>query len=459
MARLGFNVVRLGVLWAGVEPGTGGPNQPQICNAGPFVDPKIWNQQAANSYLNQVAAVVKALGQRHIYSILDMHQDVWSQLFGGEGMPDWATCTDGNPITIYPGRWSNNYSNPAVTSSFRHLFENDVAGNLQGEYQRSWSAIASRFATNPWVVGYDPMNEPADYSPVTIEDQPYSPGLSCLYVGSSGAAKTFGGESPLPCPAGSPKRGVIQAIEEADKTHLVFPEVDNATSHGQQIMLGSLLVPRIVFNFHDYCPQRSGVTGNPTDLATCSTAELTTMVQRQVQRQKMASASHPEGPGIFMTEFGATNSFPLASMLATDTTTLGLNWTWWSWRYYDDPTGSSAEALLTDSNLYSPAKSALSMTYAVAIAGSPVSSVLNPSNGMYSLTYLPTTAIKAPTSIFIPESAYPQGYCVSVLGGVITSKKGSAYLTVTSNSSASVVVVRIAPRKCINNEAPFPGVS
>mgnify|MGYP003339970037 CR=1 FL=1 len=47
--------------------------------------------------------------------------------------------------------------NPAVDASFSHLFNNDVVGNLQGEYQRTWSAVAKRFATNPWILGYDPM--------------------------------------------------------------------------------------------------------------------------------------------------------------------------------------------------------------------------------------------------------------------------------------------------------------
>ena len=34
MASLGFNVVRLGVIWQGLEPGTLGPNSPEICSPG-----------------------------------------------------------------------------------------------------------------------------------------------------------------------------------------------------------------------------------------------------------------------------------------------------------------------------------------------------------------------------------------------------------------------------------------
>ena len=177
-------------------------------------------------------------------------------MFSGEGMPQWATCTDANPITILPGRWSANYSNPAVVSSFNHLFDNDVVGNLQGEYQRSWTAIARRFATNPWIVGYDPLNEPADYAPLHLHHRWYAPRLSCLYGGSSGAIRQIGVDAPLPCPVGSPSTGVIQAIQRVDHEHLVFPEVDNA-SHGRQpYLLGRINLPRIVMNFHDYCEIR-----------------------------------------------------------------------------------------------------------------------------------------------------------------------------------------------------------
>lgn len=39
IAALGFNVVRLGILWQGIEPGTGGPNQASICTPGAPVAP------------------------------------------------------------------------------------------------------------------------------------------------------------------------------------------------------------------------------------------------------------------------------------------------------------------------------------------------------------------------------------------------------------------------------------
>jgi hypothetical protein len=159
MQRLGFNVVRLGIEWQALEPGSGGPNQPQICAPGaPETTGAVneWNQTVAEQYLSHVAATVKLLAKYGIYTLLDMHQDVYNQNFRGEGAPDWAVCTNNVPIVPKGGRWSNNYSNPTLQTAVGHFWANDVVGNLQGNYDLVWKTVAQKFKNNPWVVGYDP---------------------------------------------------------------------------------------------------------------------------------------------------------------------------------------------------------------------------------------------------------------------------------------------------------------
>ena len=128
---------------------------------------------------------------------------------------------------------------------------------------------------------------------------------------------------------------------------------------------------------------------------------------------------------------------------------------WWSWRYYNDPTGSSDEALIDDQQVLSPSALAISTTYPMAVAGTPLSSVLDPVDGQYSLTYLPNPKIDAPTSIFVSPTSYVTGYCTVVVGGRITSKPGSGILTVSSAAGADVTVVRILPRACVGRQ-PVP---
>ena len=47
MQQLGFNVVRLGIEWQALEPGSGGPNQPQICTPGAPGNAHEWNKAVA----------------------------------------------------------------------------------------------------------------------------------------------------------------------------------------------------------------------------------------------------------------------------------------------------------------------------------------------------------------------------------------------------------------------------
>ncbi len=453
IASLGFNVVRLGVIWAGIEPGSGGPNQPRVCTPGPYKDPGMWNGAVAQRYIDQVAKVVTELGKRHIYSLIDMHQDVWSSDFSGEGAPSWATSTSGNPVVIYPGRWSNNYSNPAVDAAFSNFFNNSVVGGLQQNYQQAWQAVAARLASNPWVVGYDPINEPlALRHAIGASDRLYTTGLSCLYGGSGGNTVEIDTKQVLPCPSTVPKIGLISVLRNTDTNHLIFPEIDNASDRGRTLFVtpGKNL-SRIVYNFHDYCPERSGKTGNPTSPERCSNTALIQLIKEAQLRPLFANKALPNGPAMMMTEFGATSDPTLADYLVLDAATIGLSWAWWAWRYYDDPTGSSAEALIDDSNQYSPVKPVLSQTHTVAVAGTLLSSQFAQITGNFSLVYQANTAIKAPTTIFVSPTTYQVGYCAYATGATVTSKPGSPYLTASNTTNGATVVIRIEPGKCVQS--------
>ena len=58
MARLGFNVVRLGMTWKGLEPGTAPSNNPAICTRGAPHDPVKFSQAVLDRYLNTLRKTV-----------------------------------------------------------------------------------------------------------------------------------------------------------------------------------------------------------------------------------------------------------------------------------------------------------------------------------------------------------------------------------------------------------------
>ena len=77
---LGVSVVRLLVIWKGIE-----------------LDHEEGRADLAprgRAYLEALRQVVDVLYELGIFVILDFHQDVASELYGGDGFPDWAVAID-----------------------------------------------------------------------------------------------------------------------------------------------------------------------------------------------------------------------------------------------------------------------------------------------------------------------------------------------------------------------------
>src|SRR5207245_3587996 len=90
LAAHGFDVVRVGFNWAGVEP------RPVV------IDP---------AYVQSLLGTVRTLAAHRIYSVLDLHQDGYGPETGVDGAPDWATLTDGAPNT-HLGFGPDYFANP-----------------------------------------------------------------------------------------------------------------------------------------------------------------------------------------------------------------------------------------------------------------------------------------------------------------------------------------------------------
>jgi endoglycosylceramidase len=137
----GFNVIRLGMIWDGLEP-----------------EPGIFNED----YLVKIDEMIQWAAEYDLYVFLDMHQDLYSVEFS-DGAPSWATITDNHPH--HTGDiWSDAYLiSPAVQTAFDHFWKNTPAPDgigIQDHYVSAWKHIADRYADNQTVIGYDIMNEP-----------------------------------------------------------------------------------------------------------------------------------------------------------------------------------------------------------------------------------------------------------------------------------------------------------
>jgi len=142
MRDWGFNCIRLGFIWASIEP-----------------RPGEYSEKA-------IAELRKRVGWARKYGlhvVLDMHQDLYSMKYS-DGAPEWATLTDGHPHLADGKVWSDAYvTSPAVQTAMDNFYANREGPGgvgLQNRYAGAWRFIASHFADEPTVIGYDLMNEP-----------------------------------------------------------------------------------------------------------------------------------------------------------------------------------------------------------------------------------------------------------------------------------------------------------
>jgi endoglycosylceramidase len=449
MARLGFNVVRLGMTWKGLEPGKAPVNDPAICAHGRPGNPDQFNQAVLNRYVARLRTTVDLLARFHIYTILDMHQDVYNEYFEGEGEPNWAVCTNGVPSVDPPGRWSLEYGTRAAGIAFGHFWKNNVQGNLQGQYDKVWGDVAHAFRGDPWVLGFDPFNEPFSTALVHFHGEHFDAQLECFYTGTAHVGTPLHGAPPLQCPKDDPAQGVIPSIEANDPHGLVFDEPDNFASRGYPTYLGPMDLPELVFNVHIYCGARSPVTGNPTNLLACAEQEVHSLGVRAADRPEMTSPAQPGGPAWLVTEFGATSSSALLGVLTAQMDARQVGWIYWSWKYYGDPTGSAAESLvMADGHLRTTAVE-LSRAYPEAVAGTPLRFSFSPQTDVFTMKYVPNHRVHAPTLVFVPTQIhYRHGYCARTTGARVTSARGSDLLQVENARTGRRVMVKITPGRC-----------
>jgi len=156
-ASLGFNVVRLGVMWAGAVPTKRG--------------------EVNITYLSSLAALSQLLYDKQgIYTFLDAHQDGFSEWFCDDGAPVWAakeysvgaTAAFPEPLarpinsttscsTLSNIPWSELYLTYAVGKAFQTLYASPQGQKDFGDF---WGEVVKSFRGNTGVLGWELLNEP-----------------------------------------------------------------------------------------------------------------------------------------------------------------------------------------------------------------------------------------------------------------------------------------------------------
>jgi endoglycosylceramidase len=410
----GFNVVRLGIVWAGVEP-----------------EPGAYN----TDYINSIQQTVNMLASHGIYTILDMHQDLYSSTLGGEGAPDWATLTGGaaNKSYGFPGSY---FLNPAESKAWDAFWNNTTASNnlgLEDSYAAAWEQIASAFSGNSAVVGYDIMNEP-------FAGSSWLPTL----LGS-----TFFGEQQL-APMYNQVAAAIRAVDPT--TALIVEPANPATSEimailGFPVSLGKIYDSNVILAFHDYCAgsATSGICG--------------WLASQQAKTAYAYGKAH--NMAVIMDEFGASDASYDLNAETGAANAFQMSWAEWAYSGSGDITTSGSlkpESLVYDpkvaptgDNVNAVTLANLAAPYPQTVSGTP--KAWSWKSGTFTFSYSTekvdgsgSFADGSQTVISVPQVEFPNGYQVSVTGGQVVSATNAASLVIVSDGTSGTVSVAVTAK-------------
>jgi len=172
----GFNCLRFLITWEAIEHY--GPGEFDI------------------EYLDYLEEVLKIAESFKFYTFIDSHQDVWSRITGGDGAPGWtfekigldytkfesteAALTmqsryDSNDLTKYSSmHWMGNtyrFANGTMWTLFFggkdfapscKVDGTNAQNYLQNHFFDAMKQLASRLKENPYILGFDILNEPPE---------------------------------------------------------------------------------------------------------------------------------------------------------------------------------------------------------------------------------------------------------------------------------------------------------
>jgi endoglycosylceramidase len=83
-------------------------------------------------YLSSMRRIIDLLYEYGLYVIIDFHQDISHEVFGGDGFPDWALALDGKhknpkPATMRDKKWQIAYmTNKLQRHTLESFWNNDL---------------------------------------------------------------------------------------------------------------------------------------------------------------------------------------------------------------------------------------------------------------------------------------------------------------------------------------------
>ena len=416
LKRHGFSSVRLGTIYTAVEP-----------SPGAYED----------DYLAAVAETEAVLARERIFTMVDFHQDLFNERYGGEGFPDWATLDDGVPADPRPGFPYTYVTSPGGNRAWDSLWANRAGPGgvgLQDRFAAAWGHVAARFRGRPWVMGYDIINEPW-------------PGTQWTTCANLDGCRAFE-EGPL----NSLQSKAARAIRAADTRSLIWYEPVVTSQFGTKYWAPTPNGdPRAAFSFHIYCLPGAA----PASATECEALEQLSMDNAQAR-------ANANGDPSLLSEFGATTDLAVVERQVDRADRAMISWQWWHYCACEDPTTAGpgdTQAIVSDpamppegANVFEGKLRTLVRAYPQATSGTPVAYGYDRATRTFTMRYSVRRPdgtgdfpAGSPTEIFVPRLHFPDGYAVEVTGARVASAAGSSLLVVRSDAGAREIAVTVRP--------------
>lgn len=420
LADNGFTTVRLGLIWKAVEP-----------------EPGVYD----DAYIESIRQTAELLAAEGVYSLLDFHQDLYSERFQGEGAPDWAVQDDGLPAQPAAGFPFNYFAMPALWRAFDHFWKNDPGPGgvgLQDRYAAAWSHVAEAFSTTPGVMGYDLFNEPW-------------PGTGYAICMNPGGCPGF--DKKLSAFA----QRVTDKIRTVDQDTISFYEPNVLFNSGARTSV-KVNDANLGFSFHSYCLADLLGGSFPLDLDRPVCTVLDRILWANMERHVRQRDVTP-----LLSEFGASDRLKSLAEMVDRAASHRTGWQYWAYCGCGDPTttgGNDKQALVFDpqqpptgANVKTDKLKVLAIPHPTAVSGTPVSYAFNRTSGRFTLTYSTLKAAGggrfadgAQTTIAVPALHYPDGYTVEVAGGTVVSAPNASELVVEQDGLGTLPIRVIVTR-------------
>ena len=374
-ASWGIDAMRVPFTWAAVEPLQGTYDE---------------------DFLKRYDALLDAAWARGISTVVDFHQDVYSEVFCGDGFPAW-TVPDPKPAPHHDcPAWQLEYlQNKGVAAAFDRFWAD--ASPVRAAFEQMWTMMVKRHKDRPGVVGFEPINEPGWGS----EDIPTfeATTLSSFYAQE------------------------VATMRAAAPSSLVF--VDPVGLDAFTITTGLVRPPGdgIVFAPHFY-----PLGTNPDNVAP--------------GLQKWVDLATQWNVPTFVGEFGASHSpdtsadYMAAHFAAFDA--LGISGTEWEYSVATEAWNGEAYGIVAADGTEYPVATAVIRPFARAVAGESIASSFDATSRAFALAYTPSAGATHVSEVSLPARAYPSGFDVALTGGCFDASQSNRILVQADDAATSV---------------------